>query len=281
MIRLAQFSIRRPKLALAFWGTFAAILVAIGLGVSDRLSPTMTFVPGTESTRAEDLAESQFGPQHARPDPAHGASGQLDRQGPPLVRALKRRDDTRVLSAWDAGEAGEAMRPSRTEAMILASVARTEEQMVDRYQRSIDKTVDAYTSAPVRSHTSGTPTLDRAIEDEALHTTRVATLLALPILFLALLIILRAPLAALVTTVFGGVVAFSGFGAMTIVGKALRRRRDRDRADIGNGPCARNRPRADDPHALSQGGGRDHRGAPRGGRRRFRCGRQHRPESQC
>jgi RND superfamily putative drug exporter len=93
--------------------------------------------------------------------------------------------------------------------------------MVDRYQKSIDRTVQAYTTAPVQSHISGTPTLDRAIEDEALHTTRVATLLALPILFLALLIILRAPLAAFVTTAFGGVVAFSGFGAMTIIGKAL------------------------------------------------------------
>ena len=43
----------------------------------------------------------------------------------------------------------------------------------------------------------------------------------MPILFLALLIILRAPLAALITTAFGGVVAFTGFGAMTIVGKAF------------------------------------------------------------
>ncbi len=105
--------------------------------------------------------------------------------------------------------------------MILASVARTEQQMIDRYQKSIDMTVDAYTSAPVRSHISGTPTLDQAIEDEALQSTRVATLLALPILFLALLLILRAPLAAFVTTAFGGVVAFSGIGAMTIVGKAF------------------------------------------------------------
>ena len=35
----------------------------------------------------------------------------------------------------------------------------------------------------------------------------------MPILFLALLLILRAPLAALITTAFGGVVAFAGFGA--------------------------------------------------------------------
>ena len=148
MIHLAQFSIRRPKLTLAVWGAFAAILVVIGLGVSDRLSPTMTFVPGTESTRAEKLAEGEFGPTTLVPILLTGPPAQLNRQGPPLVRALKRRDDTRVLSAWDAGEAGAAMRPSKTEAMILASVARTEQQMVDRYQRSIDRTVDAYTSAP-------------------------------------------------------------------------------------------------------------------------------------
>ena len=138
------------------------------------------------------------------------------------MRALKRRSDTRVLSAWDAGEAGAAMRPveDRGDDPRVGRAHRGADARP--LQESIDSTVDDPTpAAPVRSHISGTPTLDRAIEDEALHTTRVATLLALPILFLALLLILRAPLAALVTTAFGGVVAFSGFGAMTIVGKAF------------------------------------------------------------
>jgi putative drug exporter of the RND superfamily len=219
MIRLAQFSIRRPKLVLALWGTVAAVLVAIGLGVSDRLSPTMTFVPGTESTRAEKLAESRFGPSTLVPILLTGPQAQLDRQGPGVVRALAARDDTRVLSAWDAGETGDAMRPSRNQAMILASVARSEQQMIDDYQQQIDDTVAAHTSGAVKAHISGTPTLDQAIEDEALHSTRIATLIALPILFLALLLILRAPLAALVTTAFGGVTAFAGFGAMTLVGQ--------------------------------------------------------------
>jgi putative drug exporter of the RND superfamily len=222
MIRLAQLSIRHPKLALAFWGAFAAIFVAIGLGVTDRLSPSMTFVPGTESMRAEELAESEFGPSTLVPILLTGPREQLDQQGPLVVKELISRDDTRVLSAWDAGEAGEALRPSRTEAMIVASVARTNEEMIDEVQASIDETVEIHTFGDVRAHISGTPTLDRAIEEEALHTTRVATLLALPILFLALLVILRAPLAALVTTAFGGVVAFVGFGVMTVVGEAFQ-----------------------------------------------------------
>ena len=222
MIRLAQLSIRHPKSALAFWGVLAAILVAIGLGVTDRLSPTMTFVPGTESTRAEELAESEFGPSTLVPILLTGPRAALDKQGPLLVKELTSRDDTRVLSAWDAGEAGAAMRPSKTEAMVLASVARTEDEMLDEVQQSIDRTVAIHTWGPVRAHISGTPTLDQAIEDEALQTTRVATLLALPLLFLALLLVLRAPLAALITTAFGGVVAFSGVGAMTLVGEAFK-----------------------------------------------------------
>jgi putative drug exporter of the RND superfamily len=221
VIRLAHASIRHPKLALSVWGALAAIFIALGLGVTDRLSPTMTFVPGTESTRAEEVTETEFGPSTLVPILLTGPQKQLDRQGPIVVKELISRADTRVLSAWDAGETGEALRPSKTEAMILASVARTNEEMIDGVQEDVDRTVDIHTFGQVEAHISGTPTLDRAIEDEALQSTRVATLWALPILFLVLLLILRAPLAALVTTAFGGVVAFSGFGVMTLVGQAF------------------------------------------------------------
>ena len=81
MIRLAQLSIRRPKAALALWAAFAAIFVAIGLGITDRLSPTMTFVPGTESTRAEDLATAEFGPSTLVPILLTGPQRQLDAPG--------------------------------------------------------------------------------------------------------------------------------------------------------------------------------------------------------
>jgi putative drug exporter of the RND superfamily len=221
MIRLAELSIRRPKLALAGWATFAVVFIALGLGLVDRLSPTMTFVPGTESTHAEDLAKAEFGPSTLVPILLTGPQSQLDRQGPILVKELTSRKDVRTLSAWDAGEAGAALRPSRTEAMIVASVARSEQDMVDHVQSQLNAVVDAHVTAPVRAHITGQPTLDRAIQDEALHTARVATLLALPILFLALLLVLRAPVAALITTLFGGATAFVGFGVMTVVAEAF------------------------------------------------------------
>ena len=221
MLRLARFSTRRPFVSLAVWLAVAAALAAIGLGVSSSLSPTIVVVPGSETARAEHLAESNFGPSVLVPVLLEGPKAELDEQGPALVKALAARRDTRVLSAWDVGEAGESLRPDATHAMLVASVARTEEAMVGGVQQEIDRIVGAKISAPVTPYVTGTPTIDLASKDQALDTARRAELLALPILFLVLLVVLRAPVAALVLTAFGGITTLMSFGAMALLGKAI------------------------------------------------------------
>jgi putative drug exporter of the RND superfamily len=221
MLRLARFSTRRPFVSLAFWLAVAVALAAIGLGVSSSLSPTIVVVPGSETARAEHLAESNFGPSVLVPVLLEGPKTELDRQGPALVKALAGRRDTRVLSAWDVGDTGERLRPDATHAMLVASVAQTEEAMVDGVQQEIDRVVDAKISAPVTPYISGTPTIDLAAKDQALDTARQAELIALPILFLVLLVVLRAPVAALVLTAFGGMTSLMSFGAMALLGKAI------------------------------------------------------------
>ena len=119
MIRLARLSIRRPRAALTFWAIFAVVLSLIGLGVSDSLSPSISVVPGSESSRAQTLSESEFGPSVLVPILLEGPKRQLDRQGPKLVVALGKRDDTRVMSAWSTGESGRALRPRPDAAMIV------------------------------------------------------------------------------------------------------------------------------------------------------------------
>ena len=142
MIRLARLSIRRPRAALTFWAIFAVALSLIGLGVSDSLSPSISVVPGSESSRAQTLVRIRVRPVRARADPPRGPATQLDRQGPKLVVALGKRGDTRVMSAWSTGESGRALRPRPDAAMIVASVAKTEEQMVETVQPQIERTVD-------------------------------------------------------------------------------------------------------------------------------------------
>jgi len=118
VLRLARLSIRRPALALLSWATIAVALSAIGLGVTERLSPSITTVAGTPSSRAQDLADSRFGPGVLVPILLEGPAQQLDRQGPALVRSLDRRGDARVVSAWDSGDAGKQLRPRPTGALV-------------------------------------------------------------------------------------------------------------------------------------------------------------------
>lgn len=221
MIRLARLSIRRPRAALTFWAIFAVALSLIGLGISNSLSPSITVVPGTQSSRAEQLSRSHFGPSVLVPILLEGKASQLDRQGPKLVVALGKRADTRVMSAWSQGDSGRALRPRADAAMIVVSVARTEKQMVETVQPQIEQTVDQVLDKQVTARITGQPTLDRAIKDEAISTTRQAELIAVGVLFVLLLIGLRTPVAAFVLAAFGAVTTLTGFGAMAVLGKVV------------------------------------------------------------
>jgi hypothetical protein len=74
MISLARFSIRRPKASLVAWLIVGVALSVIGLGAAHTLSPWVTVVPGTQSSRAQQLANAQFGPAQLVPILLEGRS---------------------------------------------------------------------------------------------------------------------------------------------------------------------------------------------------------------
>lgn len=217
MISLARLSIRHPKASLAVWLIVGVALSLIGFGVSKSLSPTITVVPGTESARAEKLAGAKFGPTQLVPILLEGPKAQLNRQGPPLVAALAKRAHTRVLSAWDAGTASAGLRPKPTTAMIVVSVDRTEPNAVKYDQPQIDRLVSQRITAPVHSYITGQPAIDRAERNASLSNLRRTQLIAVGILFVLLLIGLRAPVAALVVTAVGAVSVLAGFGEVALL----------------------------------------------------------------
>ncbi|HEY7629475.1 MAG TPA: MMPL family transporter [Thermoleophilaceae bacterium] len=217
MISLAKLSVRRPKASLAAWLIVGVALALIGFNVSKSLSPTITVVPGTQSARAEKLAGAKFGPTQLVPILLEGPKAQLNRQGPALVAELAKRPHTRVLSAWDAGTASAGLRPKPTAAMIVVSVDRSESQAVKHDQPQIEKLVAQKITSPVSSHITGQPAIDRAERHAALSDLRRNELIAVGILFVLLLIGLRAPVAALVVTAVGAVSVLAGFGEVALL----------------------------------------------------------------
>ena len=221
MIKLAKFSIKRPGAALSVWAALAAVLAVIGFGVASTLSPPISVVPGTQASRAQQLANAKFGPTQLVPILLEGPRAQLNRQGPPLVVALARRAHTRVLSAWDAGTASAGLRPRPTAAMIIVSVDRSERNAVRYDQPQIENLVSRKITAPVRSYITGQPSIDRAERSASISNLRRDELLAVGIVFLLLLVGLRAPVAALAVTAVGGISMLSGFGLVALLGHVL------------------------------------------------------------
>ena len=197
--------------------SWASLLSLIGFGVSKSLSPTITVVPGTESARAEKLAGAKFGPTQLVPILLEGPKAQLDRQGPPLVAALAKRAHTRVLSAWDAGhcERGPAPEADRGDDHRLRRSHRGERgQVRPAADREAGVAEDHLAGS---SHITGQPAIDRAERNASLSNLRRNELIAVGILFVLLLIGLRAPVAALVVTAVGAVSVLAGFGEVALL----------------------------------------------------------------
>ena len=218
MLSLAMFSIRRPRAALAGWLLVGIILSLIGLGVTRTLSPSITTVPGTQSAQAQRLGNAAFGPTQLMPILLKGPRAQLDAEGPRLVAALAARPHTRVLSAWDAGTASHGLRPLPTAAMIVVSVDRAEKTVVAHDAPQIDRLIAHTVHRPVHAFVSGQASIDRAVKDAALSDLRRSELIALGILFLLLLVGLRAPVAAALVIAVAAISTLAGFGEVALLG---------------------------------------------------------------
>ncbi len=76
-------------------------------------------------------------------------------------------------------------------------------------------------SKPVRPSVTGQPSIDRALKDEAISTTRRSELIAIAILFVLLLAGLRAPLAAVAVTAVAGATVLASYGLMALIGRLI------------------------------------------------------------
>jgi RND superfamily putative drug exporter len=218
MLHLARLAIARPRATLLVWIAITAALAAIGLGVSERLSPSVTVIPGTQSSHATALAEQEFGPSALVPILLQGPERQLDIQGPKLVRDLSARTDTRVMSAWSTGAVGTSLRPRPDAAMIVASVARSEKQMVKTYQAQIERVVDRDIGGQVTASVTGQPAIDIALTDEALDDALRGELIGVAILFVVCIFLLGSVLAAVAVAAVGAATVLAGFGLMSLQG---------------------------------------------------------------
>jgi RND superfamily putative drug exporter len=208
--------LRHPKRVLLVAAVPIVVLAILGFGLDSRLSPSNIDIPGTTADRANTMLRDYFGPSQPFPILLQGPPAALERQGPEVVRALRRNPNVTTLSPWDQGSV-QRLRPSPRKALIIANyhveIGTAVKQTVPELNRILATTVHP----PVRATQTGFATISRAIQDESISSSERSELIALPILLIVLLLVFRSPVAAAVPLGLGAVTVLTSRGLLWIL----------------------------------------------------------------
>jgi putative drug exporter of the RND superfamily len=210
------FSLRHPRATLAVSFVAIVVLAVLARGVAEKLQPSSLSVPGTESARGNDLLDEHFGDTAPFAILLRGPAAQLDVQGPRLIRALRADPAVSTLSPWDRGSV-DRLRPTPGKALIFADFHVDPETAVEDTVPHLDRTLEQQIAPPIRATQTGLATLSRAVQEESIHSTERAELIAIPFLLLVLLLVFRSPVAAAIPLAFGAVTVNASRGILSIV----------------------------------------------------------------
>ncbi len=214
--KLAPLTLRYPRAALAVSFVVIAVLVGFGINLEEKLSPSTLEINGTASSRANEMVREHFGDSSPFPILLQGPPAELDRQGPALIRALRRDPKVTTLSPWDQGNV-ERLRPAPGRVIIIANFHTDADEAVDVTVPELNRTLEEKISPPVRATQTGFATLVREIEEKSISASERGELIALPILLVVLLLVFRSPVAAAIPLGFGAIAVFSSRGLLAIL----------------------------------------------------------------
>ncbi len=216
MRHIARFAIGRPRSVLAVW--LALLIAALLLADTAResLHETDLQIPGTPAALTASVVESEFGGQTGMAILLKGPKDVLDREGPRLVRRLQRIDAVQVLSPWDVTGERTLRTSSSDQALLAVRVSKPFKQISDETTPAIQREIARTVKPPLKSELTGMAPVMRALNEASADSIRKGERIALPILFVLLLLVFRSPIAALVPALSGflvirvGAVVFGG-----------------------------------------------------------------------
>lgn len=211
---------RRPPLTLRHpWALLAVAAVllfglgAIGLGVEEKLNPTTLDIPGTESSRSTELLRGHFGESMPFAILLRGPEAAIDRQGPELIRALRRDPQVTTLSPWDRGNVAQ-LRPAPNKALVIADFHVGIKEGVNETVPHLEEILEREIHPPVRVTQTGAATISRALQERSIAASERGELIAFPFLLIVLLLVFRSPIAAAIPLIFGALTVLASRGIL-------------------------------------------------------------------
>jgi RND superfamily putative drug exporter len=190
-----------------------AVLGVIGAGVEDKLDPTTLDVPGTKSFEGNALLREHFDDSAPFAVLLQGPRAAIDRQGPELIRDLRRDPKVTTLSPWDRGNVAQ-LRPSPRKALILVDFHVNVKTAVNETVPQLEGVLERRIRPPVHAVQSSYAGISRALQDVSISASERGELLALPFLLIVLLLVFRSPIAAAIPLAFGAITVVASRGIL-------------------------------------------------------------------
>jgi RND superfamily putative drug exporter len=220
MRAMARLSMRHPRLVLAVWAVAFVVALFLADRARDNLHETDLQIPGTDSARAAQMTERQFGSTIGMAILLKGPPQLVEEQGPELVERLGRIEGVQVLSPFAIGGA-RVLREPPGEVLLTLQVQKPFEQISDETTPAVRKVLEDSVEPPLRAELTGLAPLVRALNEASLDSLDQGELTALPILLILLLIVFRSPIAALVPALCGLLVTRIGMAVMGLLNESV------------------------------------------------------------
>ncbi len=217
MLSARPAGVRHPKLTLAAALVVLAVLAVLGIGIERRLEPASLTVPGTESSRADDLLHEHFGDSAPFAILLEGPAAEIEAQGPRLIAVLRRDPKVSTISPWDRGAGLGSLRPDRRRALIMVDYRVPADTAMEETVPQLEGIVAEEIRPPLEARTAGFASLARAIRDSSVEVTRRGEAILAPVLLLVLLLVFRSPVAAVIPVVFGATTVIAARGLISLM----------------------------------------------------------------
>jgi putative drug exporter of the RND superfamily len=214
---IAGFVTRRSRLVIAIWIVAVAALAVEGRDIESKLTIHPPFIAGTQSKRAHEISQNEFGGDNAMVVLLRGPQRAVERQGRDLASRLDAMPRTLAISPWAGGARIDGLRPSPRAAAIVVRVESDKQQGVVDLLPPVRELVDRRVSGPVRVSMAGFPVVVDSLRKAGKDATAVGEMIAVPVLLIVLLLVFRSVLAALLPVIVGGAVVAATRGVLSLL----------------------------------------------------------------
>jgi putative drug exporter of the RND superfamily len=222
MPRIAGVATRRSRLVAGIWIALVFALAAAGGNLEHDLGIHPVYVNGTDSKRAHEIAQQEFGSDYALMVMLRGPEAQVEGQARRLAASLETMPHTLVVAPWSGGGKVDGLAPRPGVVGMVVRVEADEAAGVTVVLPPVQRAIRAQVHGPVHASVAGFPAVIESMRKASDQATKLGELIAIPVLLLVLLLVFRSVIAAALPIVVGGAVVAATRGLLAILNHVIQ-----------------------------------------------------------